>query len=597
MIPAERLFTTKAPSVRPETGAAEISNSIAGEVERVISEMTLAEKIGQMTQVSNESITPDEAGELGIGSILSGGDGNPAPNTPEAWSLMVGDFMAASTESRLQIPLIYGVDAVHGHSNVGGATVFPHNIGLGGVGDPSLVQRIGVATSREMRATGVLWAFAPTVAVPQDIRWGRTYEGYSGNHETVAELGVGLVQGLQGGKDGGAIDVLACAKHYVGDGAAQWGSTENADWVGWWDGWGDTWKIDQGDARISEERLRRVHLRPYQSVIEAGVGSVMASYSSWNGEKLHGHGYLLTDVLKKEFGFDGFVVSDWMGINQLTPDYEDCVVLAINAGLDMVMVPDDYPRFISAMTDAVSDGRISIGRVDDAVRRILETKSKIRQLWSEDSRPPLSEVGSVSHRELAAEAVRRSAVLLKNNGVLPIPGDEQTRVAVAGEAADDIGLQCGGWTVGWQGGTGPVTAGSTLLDGMRRVLSDGVEFSPDAQFSEEVNTAVVVVAERPYAEGPGDAAVPTVRPEDIVMFHKARSQADRVVLVVYSGRPLVIPELIERSDAVVAAWLPGSEAAVLAELLEGRWNFEGRLPHPWPHSEADLAPSPVDGLD
>ena len=559
------------------------------DVHRTLSEMTLAEKIGQMTQVSNESITPEQAAEYSVGSILSGGDGNPQPNTAARWATMVGDYVAASAETRLQIPVVYGVDAVHGHSNVAGATIFPHNIGLGAVTDPDLVRRIGRATAVEMMATGVLWAFAPTVAVPQDIRWGRTYEGYSSDYQVVSDLGAALIEGLHGDTTAGSIDVMACAKHYVADGATSWGSTRKAEWVDWWDGWGETWRIDQGDARISEDELRRTHLAPYRSAVAAGVSSVMASYSSLHGEKMHGHRRLLTDVLKGELGFAGFVVSDWMGIDQLAPDYTDCVVQAVNAGVDMVMVPEDFLRFIDAMQRAVVEGRIPITRVDDAVRRILTAKRTVKDLSLSSSRPGLSEVGSAAHRSLAAEAVRRSAVLVKDHGVLPVERG-QSEIFVAGEAADDIGLQCGGWTVGWQGGTGPTTEGSTLLNGLRSVFGDSVNYSPDAEFGDgrRGGLAIVVIAESPYAEGPGDSPAPTPRHEDVEVFHKARSRADRVVLVVYSGRPLLIPELIESSDAVVAAWLPGSEAAVLAELLAGKWLFEGQMPYSWPNSEADL---------
>ena len=562
-------------------------------IDRTLSEMSLQEKIGQMTQVSNECISHDQVVEYAIGSVLSGGDGNPQPNTAESWATMVGDFVAASTETRLKIPLVYGVDAVHGHSNVGGATIFPHNIGLGAVGDPDLVERIGEATAAEMMATGVLWAFAPTVAVPQDIRWGRTYEGFSSDHRVVSDLSAALIEGLHGDHDGGTIDVMACAKHYVADGAAAWGSTKKAEWVDWWDGWGETWRIDQGDARISEEELRRVHLAPYRAAVDAGVSSVMASYSSWHGDKMHGHRRLLTDVLKGELGFGGFVISDWMGIDQLAPDYTDCVVLAVNSGVDMVMVPEDFLRFIDAVEQAVVEGRIPIARIDDAVRRILTAKAAVNDLGLEGQRPSLSEVGSAAHRSLAAEAVRRSAVLLKDDGVLPVVRG-QHEVYVAGQAANDIGLQCGGWTVGWQGGTGPTTQGSTLLDGLRSVFGESVTYSPNGDFgsAKQVGLAVVAVAEPPYAEGPGDCGEPRPRDEDLAAFHKARHRAERVILVVYSGRPLVIPELIEQSDAVVAAWLPGTEASVVAELIAGKWPFEGQSPHLWPDSKSDL-PSPM----
>ncbi len=557
-------------------------------IDSLLAEMTVAEKIGQMTQVANESITPAEVADCSIGSVLSGGNGNPSPNTPSAWTEMVGSFEVAATQTRLGIPLLYGVDAVHGHSNVGGATVFPHNIGLGAAGDEDLVERIGRATATEMRATGVRWTFAPTVAVPQDIRWGRTYEGYGKDPDLVAALGAAQVRGLQA-SDTGRLAVLACAKHFVGDGATSWGTVARPKGVDWWDGWGDEWQIDQADARISEAELRSVHLPPYVAAIEAGVMTVMASYSSWNGVKLHAHRRLLTDVLKGELGFRGFVVSDWMGVDQIDASYENAVVTAINAGVDMVMVPNDYQRFIGIMTRATSAGLVPKHRIDDAVRRILAAKFAAGLADPDRATPPLSVVGSVEHRALAAEAVRRSAVVLKDNQALPIPPGVGS-VEVAGQAADDIGLQCGGWTVGWQGGSGPTTPGSTLLDGLRSATRSPIEFDRLGRFSDRDRSevGVVCIAEPPYAEGPGDRAAPTASDEDRAVFARMRNRSDVLILVIYSGRPLIITDLIARADAVVAAWLPGSEAAALGELLMGLHPFEARTPQPWPGFVADL---------
>ena len=338
-----------------------------------------------------------------------------------------------------------------------------------------------------------------------------------------------------------------------------------------------------GSVDYAEDELRAVHLMPYRSAIEAGAMSVMASYSSWNGRKLHAHEELLTGVLKGELGFRGFVVSDWMGVDQIGASYHESVVAAINAGIDMVMVPEEWRRFIDVMATAVSNGEISIQRIDDAVIRILSAKESIGLFETDHHQPPLSSIGSSEHRALAAEAVRRSAVLLENSGALPIAGGIESLV-LAGVAADDIGLQCGGWTVGWQGSPGPITDGTTLLDGLKEVFGERVRYSPDGRLSadERVEVAVVCVAERPYAEGPGDRAVPTVTEEDRAVFTRVRRQADRVVLVIYSGRPLVIPDLIEQADAVVAAWLPGSHGAALAEPLVGSQPFEGSITQPWP---------------
>ena len=556
-------------------------------IEQLIEEMTLAEKIGQMTQVSNEAISPAEVADHNIGSLLSGGNGNPTPNTPQVWADMVGSFLEAATESRLGTPLVYGVDAVHGHGNVMGATVFPHNIGLGAADDDNLVRRIGQVTATEMLATGIRWAFAPTVAVPQDIRWGRTYEGYSRDPERVAALGSALVDGLQNSQ-GDQKGVMACAKHFVGDGATAWGTAPRIDWEDWWDGWGDTWQIDQGDARISESTLRSTHLRPYRAAVEAGVMTVMASYNSWNGMKLHGHQQLLTDVLKGELEFSGFVVSDWMGIDQIDVSYSTSVITAINAGIDMVMVPEDFRRFIEAMHQSVADGKIPIHRVDDAVRRILRAKSELGLFDDAHEPPPLNVVGSAEHRALAAEAVRRSAVLLKNDRALPLPTGVPS-IEVAGQAADDIGLQCGGWTVGWQGGTGRTTQGTTLLDGLRSAGFE-VAYDPTGAFPnrDRSSAGIVCFAEPPYAEGPGDSATPTVSNEDRALFDKMRARTDVLILVIYSGRPLVVPDLIAQADAVVAAWLPGSEAGALGELLAGKHPFEAHTPQPWPTGYAAL---------
>jgi beta-glucosidase len=558
-------------------------------IEQLIAEMTPAEKIGQMTQASNEAITPGQVADLFIGSVLSGGNGNPAPNNPEVWADMVGSFVEAAGQTRSGIPLVYGVDAVHGHSNVGGATIFPHNIGLGAAGNEDLVERIGQATATEIRATGAHWTFAPTVTVPQDIRWGRTYEGYGRDPDLVATLGAALIRGLQGSGDR-PLSVLACAKHFVGDGATTWGTAPRFSWEHWWDGWGDSWQIDQGDARISEEVLRSTHLRPYVSAVEAGVMTVMASYNSWNGEKLHAHRGLLTGVLKEELGFRGFVVSDWMGVDQIDSDYETSVVTSINAGVDMVMAPENYLRFIEVMKRVTASGQIPLPRIDDAVRRILRAKQAAGLFDPESAALPLSVVGSKEHRSLAGDAVRHSAVLLKNDRALPLPPGVRS-IEIAGRAADDVGLQCGGWTVGWQGGSGRTTEGSTLLEGLRATSSHQIAFDPSGHFSEidRPDIGIVCIAEPPYAEGPGDHAAPTASDEDRAVFARMRERAESLVLVVYSGRPLVIPDLIDQADAVVAAWLPGSEGAALGEMLSGRHPFTARTPQPWPRSYEALA--------
>ncbi|MBZ0305090.1 MAG: glycoside hydrolase family 3 protein, partial [Anaerolineae bacterium] len=364
-------------------------------------------------------------------------------------------FQEAALKTRLAVPLLYGADCVHGHNNVKGAVIFPHNIGLGAARDEKLVYEIGRITAREMLATGVHWNFAPAVSVPQDIRWGRTYEGYSENTELVIKLSTAYIRGLQ---DSG---VLASVKHFVADGATEWGTAPKpASHENNWQAVTDSYSIDQGDTQINEAVLRSVHLAPYIAAIEAGALNIMVSHSSWNGLKMHANHYLLTTVLKEECGFQGFLVSDWMAINQIDPDYYTCVVKSINAGLDMIMVPFDYKKFIEMLTLAVQKGDVLLERIDDAVRRILRAKywlDLFNQPFGQEALLP--EVGSPAHREVARQAVRQSLVLLKNEDkLLPLP-KSVSKLLVAGQGADDIGLMCGGWSISWQGSAGATTQG------------------------------------------------------------------------------------------------------------------------------------------
>ena len=566
--------------------------SVESKVEGLLEEMTLREQIGQMAQVSRSHITPEEVTAHGIGSVLNGGSDNPEPNTPAAWAEMARSYEEAALESRLGVPLLYGVDAVHGHSNVYGATIFPHNVGLGATRDPDLVEVIGRITAAEMLATNIHWNFAPCVAVPRDIRWGRTYEGFGSDPELVASLGAAYVCGLQMGNGRAA---LACAKHFVGDGGTRWGSVENPEWLEWWD-WGEDWQIDQGVTDVDEEVLRAVHLRPYVSAIAAGVRTIMVSYSSWGGQKMHAHGYLLTEVLKGEMGFDGFLVSDWMAVDQIDPDYRKSVVEAINAGLDMVMVPFDYVRFMDTLEEAVTAGEVAAGRVEDAARRILRVKAEMGLFTHPFGEEGLLErVGAAESRAVARRAVRRSAVLLKNEEALPIPRNVP-RLLVAGQAADDIGLQAGGWTVDWQGGTGDIIPGTTLLQAVRHESGPATEvvYAADGDFSEEalgdglVDVGIVVLAEEPYAEGLGDRGDLTLPAEDVALLERVRPLCRKLVVVLYSGRPLVVTEQLPQWDGFVAAWLPGSEAGGIADVLFGDYPFGGRTPYAWPRSMAAL---------
>jgi beta-glucosidase len=556
-------------------------------------EMTLDEKIGQITQVDLTAITPEEVERHGIGSVLSGGGGNPEPNTPATWRAMVDEYVEASRRSRLAIPLLYGTDAVHGHNNVVGATIFPHNLGLGAAGDPDLVERIARATAIETAATGSRWAFAPTVAVPQDLRWGRTYEGFGQDPALVSRMGAAVVAGLQG--PGPRIDVLACAKHFVADGATTWGSTGGTAWVERWARTyaGPGWLLDQGDARIDEATLREVHLRGYRAAVAGGVGSVMASYSAWNGEKVHGHRWLLTDLLKGELGFEGFVVSDHQAVDQVAPDYREAVVRCLDAGIDMVMVPFDHERFRTTVRAAVEAGDLPLARLDDAVRRILRVKEAMGLLEPEpEALPEPSVVGSADHRQLARRAAAASAVLLEDRaGVLPIPDD--ATVLVAGAAADDVGLSCGGWTIEWGGAPGAITPGTTLTEGLaahlgeRLVVSGATAEDPGPLRELTARIGIVVVHELPYAEGEGDREDLALDPAQQQLVRSLAERVEHTVLVVFSGRPLVLGDVEDVADAIVAAWLPGSEAAGLADVLVGERPLSGVLPVAWP--AADLA--------
>lgn len=560
-------------------------------IQQLLGQMTLAEKAAQMTQAEKNSISPAQVRDYGLGSVLSGGGGNPKPhNNPQAWRAMVQAYAEAAQASRLRIPLIYGVDAVHGHNNMYGATVFPHNIGLGATRDADLVERIGAATAREILATNVHWNFAPCLAVAQDPRWGRTYESYGNEPALVGELGAAYVRGLQ------SLGAAACVKHYVGDGGAEWGSHRRVSWVQFWEQSGGAWTIDQGDVNINEQDLRRIHLAPYLPSLQAGALTVMASFSSWRGVKMHSNRYLLNDVLKHELGFKGFIVSDWMGINQLSPDYYTCVIMSINAGLDMVMVPYDFEGFIRTLIKAVEQGDIPMSRIDDAVGRILWVKQQLG-LFDQPftSAERLNDIRSEAHQALAREAVRKSLVLLKDEAqVLPLRHPASMRVA--GVAADDLGLQCGGWTLEWMGTLGrDVVPGETLLSALTAALPDtAIDYHAEASFSQHwrADVGVVVAAEIPYAEGGGDSAFPRLSAEDEALVERMRQQCEKLILVIYSGRPVNIsPRTAEQCDAIVAAWLPGSAGAGMADVLTGAQPFVGESQHDLSHWVSTLVAS------
>jgi beta-glucosidase len=556
--------------------------------------MTLEQKVGQMTQPDIRSVTPDDVRRYYIGSILNGGGAWPGMNMHAGvgdWLKLSDEFYRASmsTDMPVKIPVIWGTDAVHGHNNVYGATLFPHNIGLGAAHDPELMTRIGRATAEQVRATGITWAFAPTLAVVQNQRWGRTYESYSSDPELVRSYGEAMVRGLQG-ELGAPASVVATAKHWLGDG-------------GTWHG------VDRGETRTSEANLARTHGAGYYGALRADVQTVMVSYSSFtdtaSGQawgKMHGNAHLIGGVLKQKLGFDGLVVSDWNGIEEVPGCTKSHCPQAINAGIDMIMVPDDWKQFIAATVDDVRAGRIAMSRIDDAVSRILRVKLRSGLFDASPAtgpHPDPSVMNSPAIRELSREAVRKSLVLLKNdNGVLPLR--RQGKVLVVGKGADSLPMQAGGWSLTWQGDntkTSDYPNADTLLSAMRKTLGEAnVDYSPDGSGVDvgRYSAIVNVAAEAPYAEMKGDVLFPaTLRhtaryPEDLRVLERVSGKGIPVVTVFYSGRPLPVNDLINRSDAFVAAWLPGTEGLGLTDLLlataDGRraFDFTGRLSFDWP---------------
>ncbi len=573
-----------------------------------VAQMTLLEKIGQMTQVEKNSLKPGDVTRLALGSVLSGGGGNPTPNNPESWRAMVVAFQEEALASRLGIPLLYGSDGVHGHNNMVGATIFPHNIGLGCTRDADLIKRIARVTALECLATGVRWDFAPAVSIPRDIRWGRTYEGYSQDAGIVRELAVAYLEGLKGEAWDSPTAVLPSVKHFIADGATNWGTstrsdrvnletdrtlaiaTMGEDFVALLDRGG--WQLDQGASTLEETILRSEDLSAYAATIAAGALNVMVSYSSWMGTRMHEHKYLLTDVLKGELGFQGFLVSDWEAVQQLPSDFYGNVVSSINAGLDMIMVPFDYLSFIMTLEQAVTKGDVSLDRIDDAVSRILHVKEQLGLFQHpRTDKKWLEQVGCSEHRHVAQEAVRKSLVLLKNENVLPLSRD--TRLLVAGAAAHDIGLQCGGWSITWMGGTGAITPGTTILEGLQSMAAENaVVYSPDGNLEQHFEVGLVVLSEETYAEGMGDRISLELNTDQKLLLERVRARCGQMVVVLLSGRPLIVSDQLAHWDAFVAAWLPGIEGAGIADVLYGQYPFTGKLGFHWAKSHDDIPLTP-----
>ncbi|KAL6888605.1 hypothetical protein ACP4OV_009631 [Aristida adscensionis] len=566
-------------------------------IEDLLRRMTLAEKIGQMSQIERENATDAAMSKFFIGSVLRGGGSVPAANAaPAAWVQMVNEIQRGALSTRLGIPMMFGIDAVHGHGYVYRATVFPHNVALGCTRDPELAKKIGAAVALEVRATGIPYVFAPCVAVCRDPRWGRCYESFSEDPGLVQQM-TSIISGLQGeipasARRGapfvaaGGRNVAACAKHYVGDGGTVDGINEN-------------------NTMTSFHGLLSVHMWPYYSAVIQGVSSIMVSYSSWNGVKMHANHFLVTDFLKTRLRFRGFVISDWEGLDGITTpkhaDYLRSVKLGILAGIDMVMIPYEYTEFIDDLTTLVQNGTIPMSRIDDAVRRILRVKFTMGLFENPYADGSLAgEVGKQEHRDLAREAVRRSLVLLKNGKpgaepLLPLP-KKAGGILVAGSHADDLGSQCGGWTIAWQGLTGNnLTAGTTILDGIRRAVDAGTDVvyaeSPDAGFVQQNKArfeyAVVVVGEPPYAETAGDNRNLTIPAPGPAVIQNVCGSVKCVVVLV-SGRPLVVEPHLGAMDALVAAWLPGTEGQGVSDVLFGDYGFTGRLSRTWFRSVEQL---------
>ena len=564
-------------------------SSFDRQVREVLRSMTIEEKVGQMTQAEqNALVEVSDIENLFLGSLLSGGSSDPkAGNSLEAWTDMYDSYQKRAMQTRLGIPLLFGIDAVHGHNNVLGAVIFPHNIGLGCTRNPTLVESAARVTAEEVRATGINWTFAPCVTVPRDERWGRSYEGFSESPDLVARLGEAAVQGFQGNDLNDPLSVLACAKHIVGDGGTTMGTgtpTREKKRL-----------LDQGDTRLSEAELRRIHLPGYLGAIKAGVGSIMVSYSSWNGVKASASKRLLTEILKQELGFEGFLISDYRAIIQITEDFKKAIEISINAGMDMAMEPTDYRRFISLLRELVDERRVPMTRIDDAVTRILRVKFAMGLM--DKRRSPLAErrlhktFGSARHRSVARASVRQSLVLLKNEKrTLPI-SKRIRRIHVAGKNADDLGNQCGGWTIDWQGRSGNVTpGGTTILSAIQQTVSPStkVTFAKDGSDASGADVGVLVVGETPYAEGRGDREDLSLSGEDINAIRNMKQAGIPVVVILISGRPMIIDDALDQCDAFVAAWLPGTEGQGVTDILFGDYKPTGKLSFSWPRSMAQI---------
>ncbi len=620
-------------------------------VNKLLMQMTLEEKVGQMTQVDlNYLDDPNDIKTYHLGSILSGGNSKPEINSPKGWLEMVNSFQKIALEGRLGIPIMYGIDAVHGHNAVLGATVFPQNIGLGATNDSNLIYRINKATAVEVAATGIHWTFSPCITIPKDPRWGRFYEGFGQTTELVNGLTKSAVTGYQVQLNKVQNKkIAACAKHFIGDGATSWGTATHKFGM-------HTFMLDRGDVQLDDQTLRDLYLPPYKTAVTAGVKTIMASYNSIRGEKCHSSKYLLTDILKDELGFDGFIVSDWAAIDEIPGDYKSDVINSINAGIDMVMVPgvrgaqnqQHYKVFIKHLTEAVMEGSVPMNRINDAVRRILKVKMDLGLFdnpFTDDSN--LSEVGSTAHRLLAREAVQKSVVILKNSGLLPL--SKSSSITVVGSGANNLGVQNGGWTTEWQGifkpdyqfldqnADGNLTKaeymhqiqkiyedkfeisswrtqfnqadqnndqkltieefnsftnkrvlqpkGTSILNGLIEVAPQAkIFYDPNAVNLSSDAVVIAVVGEYPYAEGCGDNADLSLNKLDQEILDRVYSSGNPLIVIMLSGRPLMIRDHIDNWDAFMASFLPGMAGEGVADVVFGEAQPIGKLNFTWPIS-------------
>ena len=554
-------------------------------VKALLSQMTIEEKVGQMIQANQANLKdPSEVEKYFLGSLLSGGSSDPKTgNGVVDWTDHYDSLQSRTQNTRLRIPILYGIDAVHGHSNVLNATLFPHNIGLGCTRNPQLVARAARITAIETRATGINWTFAPCVAVPRDERWGRTYEGFGEDPELARTLGEAAVRGYQGTDLSDPLSLLACAKHFIGDGGTKYGTGRKLK---------DNLQIlDRGNEILSESELRRIHLAGYITAIKAGVGTIMPSYSSWNGVKCSGSKRLLTEILKDELKFDGFLISDYDAIDEMPGDYKTQIETSVNAGMDMFMVSAKYRELYGLLLELVRENRVPMSRIDDAVTRILRVKFATGLMDPGRShladRTLHAKFGSADHRQVARECVRASLVLLKNEKRVLPASKKLKRIHVAGKSADDIGNQCGGWTISWQGKSGAnTTGGTTILKAVQETVSPTtkVTYTKDGSDAAGADLGIVVIGETPYAEWMGDRQNLELSEEDVAVVEKMKQAGMPIVVVLISGRPIIIDKIVDKADALVAAWLPGTEGRGVTDVLFGDFRFNGRLSVSWPRS-------------